>query len=548
MQHLDAKILTVVTLAAVLASLLARLLAWRFRRAMQALMQVAVADAAGPLAAGVSPTPPAPVPAPTPPTTPAVPQPLPVTLADNRRAAWRLSALLVLLTALVALGSAVVTLALPGFSTGLTLRRALVLALAQTWPVIPVLALLWRWPRGRTLAALAAWAVLAAGVLALNSDGAQPLRDGAVYLAVDASFAALWALLLCAGAAPRAIAPWLLLPVAAVLAGAVAGLDVLEAATVADGRVQDWQAWPAWLVWTVGHLGAWPTLALFTVLPLLALLWPARRLGQALADAWRRRWLSELLVLFTVLTGLALLQRALTSLSSTGGASLALLLPVLLVPPLVLLAAPRRPPGQPPGRVPVLLVLRVFQRDRAVAALFDRVIERWRLTGNTLLIAGTDLLERTLDADDLWAFIGRRLRGRFVLDSADLARRLGDLDLQADLDGRHRVNELYCHDRTWQTVLDALVARADVVLMDLRGFQKRNRGCAHELAVLARAPRLARVVVLVDGDTDLAAARAAAAGAPPGRFDWLDATGAAGADVVLPRLFVAPAAAGSARA
>ena len=109
------------------------------------------------------------------------------------------------------------------------------------------------------------------------------------------------------------------------------------------------------------------------------------------------------------------------------------------------------------ARAPVLLVLRVFQRDRAVSLLFDRVIERWRLTGNTLLIAGTDLLERTLDADDLWAFLGGRLRGRFVLGPADLAARLGELELRQDLDGRHRVNELYCHDGTWQLALQARV-------------------------------------------------------------------------------------------
>jgi len=516
MHHLDAKIFTVVTLAAVLASLLAHLLAWRFRRRMQALMQVAVGADAG------AATPPATPPQAGLPRTPAAP----VTLADNRRAAWRVSALLLLLTALVALASAVLTLQLPGMASGLSWRRALVLGLAQTWPAIPVLALLWRWPRGRTLAALAAWAVVVAGVMALNSDGAHTLRNAFVYIGLDAGFAACWALLLCAGAAPRAIAPWLLLPLVAVLAGAVAGLDVLERASAADA---------GWLPRLVGTLGAWPTLALAVLLPLAALAWPARRLGQALADAWRRRWLSELVVLFAVLSGLALLQRAITGLVSSGGLSLALLLPVLLVPPVVLAAAPR----PPAGRAPVLLVLRVFQRDRAVSALFDRVIERWRLTGNTLLIAGTDLLERTLDADDLWAFLGGRLRGRFVLGPADLAARLGELELRQDLDGRHRVNELYCHDGTWQLALQALVARADVVLMDLRGFQRRNRGCLHELQVLAEAPALWRVVVLVDGSTDLAAARQAAAAAPAGRFDWLDTTDAA---QVLPRLFQ-PAAA-----
>lgn len=525
MNYIDAKILTVVTLAALAASLLSRVLAWRYRKAMQAMMQAALPaghSSAAPTDARADP--PADPPAQAPSGASA-----PVTLADNRRAAIRVSALLLLLTLGVALASAAITLRLPGMGTDLTLRRAVVLGLAQTWPAIPVLALLWRWPRGRTLLALAAWALAAAAVMALNSDGSHPLRDAFVYLALDASFALLWALLLCAGGATRAIAPWLLLPLAAVLAAAVGGLDLLAAATDAGAL---------WLPRLVGTLGAWPTIALFALVPLLAFAWPARHLGQALAAAYRRRWLSELMVLFTVLTGLALLQRALTSLSSTGGQSLALLLPLALIPPVVWVASAL---GRPRGRPPTLLVLRVFQRDAAVSALFDLVIERWRLTGNTVLIAGTDLMERTIDADDIYAFLGRRLRTRFVLTPQDLAPRMADFEFARDPDGRHRVNEVYCHDQTWQLALDALVARADVVLMDLRGFQQRNRGCRYELGVLARAPRLARVAVLVDVATDLADAKRAAAGAPADRFDWIDTTHAGRrlARDVLARLFVA---------
>ncbi len=37
---------------------------------------------------------------------------------------------------------------------------------------------------------------------------------------------------------------------------------------------------------------------------------------------------------------------------------------------------------------------------------------------------------------------------------------------------------------------------AAVVLMDQRSFQAHNAGCRHALKVLARTPRLARVVVL----------------------------------------------------
>jgi hypothetical protein len=179
---------------------------------------------------------------------------------------------------------------------------------------------------------------------------------------------------------------------------------------------------------------------------------------------------------------------------------------------------------RPLGRSPTLLVLRVFQRDRAMRALFDRVIERWRLSGNTLLIAGTDLLERTLDAGDIFDFLDGRLAERFILSASEIPSRVAGFELEPDAEGRYRVNECYCHDSTWRDTLAALLACSDVVLMDLRSFQRRNEGCKFELGELARAPHLARVVVLTDARTDHAAAEEAAAAAPASRFLWLDAT------------------------
>jgi hypothetical protein len=163
----------------------------------------------------------------------------------------------------------------------------------------------------------------------------------------------------------------------------------------------------------------------------------------------------------------------------------------------------------------------VFQQDHNVQDLFDRVIERWRLSGNTVLIAGTDLLERTIDAEDIFTFIDGRLAERFVQSPPDVARRLADFDWQTDLEGRFRVNECYCHDSTWQHALAQLVHISDVVLMDLRNFVTQNKGCLHELQVLATTPGLQRAVVLINDQTQLPAAQAVAALAPDGRFVWL---------------------------
>jgi hypothetical protein len=177
-------------------------------------------------------------------------------------------------------------------------------------------------------------------------------------------------------------------------------------------------------------------------------------------------------------------------------------------------------PENPP---PTLLVLRVFQKDVQVETLFDRVIERWRHTGNTVLIAGTDLISRTLDPDDLFAFINRQLAGRFIASEAEIPQRIAEFDLRPDPDGRYRVNECYCFDTTWQGALRALVQASDVVLMDLRGFKPENRGCRFELGVLADAPDVRKVVLLYDVHTARDAAESDIAAAPSGRFVWLEA-------------------------
>ena len=129
-----------------------------------------------------------------------------------------------------------------------------------------------------------------------------------------------------------------------------------------------------------------------------------------------------------------------------------------------------------------------FNRTRRHAPCSTTSSERWRLSGNTVMIAGTDLADRTLDADDIFQFLDRKLAQRFIVSRADVARRTDAFDMMADIDGRYRVNECYCHHTTWQDALQALVRYSDVVLMDLRGFQAHNAGCRYSSPPL-RGPR-----------------------------------------------------------
>jgi len=204
-----------------------------------------------------------------------------------------------------------------------------------------------------------------------------------------------------------------------------------------------------------------------------------------------------------------------------GAGALAMYLPLLWIPMVMLIGDRWRPRRERP---PTLLVLRVFQQDGQTQSLYDQVVERWRLSGNTVLIAGTDLADRTLDADDIFRFLDRKLAGRFIVSPSDVPRRISELDMTTDMDGRYRVNKCYCHDTTWQDALQALVRCSNVVLMDLRGFHAHNAGCRYELTTLAQESRDLRVVVLTDERTDLTAAKEAVASGRQERFTWIEAS------------------------
>jgi hypothetical protein len=500
MDYSTGKLAFILILAVLLSCLAAWWVAHRYRVAMRRLMSAPAGPARGDAHAAAAKV-----------DDRAPPAPAPVSLADNRRAAMRLTLLLVGLSCLMALSSAGIWLALslePG--ERFAPKRAAVVALVHLWPVFPALGLLWRWSRVRLLGALALWCVLCFGVMLWRSVEPRPL-ELLLYLAIDIGPPLVLVALLCLGSATRAVAPWLLPPFVGLVWASVAGTDLL--AVLVAQRAPLLMPLASWL--TVNGV-----LLLFAFLPWLLAWWPLQRLGRALGRAYVRKQLSELLVLFTAVWAISQLTQALTVASSAGLAGLAMLLPLLWIPPVVRLAEQRRGPV---GRPPTLLVLRVFQHDAQVQDLFDHVIERWRLSGNTVLIAGTDLADRTLDAEDIFAFLGGTLGQRFIQTPADVAPRLAAFDLVADADGRFRVNECYCHDTTWQHALQALVQRSDVVLMDLRGFQAHNAGCRHELATLAQSARALRVIVLTDEQTDRAAALQAVALAPPARFEWLDA-------------------------
>lgn len=507
MQGHSGQLLFALQLGVLLAALASWLVASAYRRRMLGLMRDGPApDTAHADAAAVPTLPNWPI------APPAVAPRRSDLAAANRRATTR--ALLVLAGVCLLIGltqSWLAFLFVYNDSKGFTVRRVLVLGLVYAWPMVMAWGLLRRWSWARVLAGIGVYMLLMVGLVMLNSNAQQSLGRVAGWLGSVVLMPMVVALLISASGRIRAVAPYLL-PIFLLLSAA----STSALALLAQGA----QNPPAWIVHFVGLVGAWPAIVLLALAPWVLLAWPVWRLGLWLAQAYRAKRFSDLAYLLAAYWFVILAASALPALEGAGWLGFTQLLPWLWLP----LLARWLPRWLVPTAAPLtLLVLRVFQRDAAVETLFDRVIERWRLTGNTVLIAGTDLISRTLDPDDLFTFLNGRLGERFIASPSQVPQRLADFDLQPDPDGRYRVNECYCFDSTWQAALAALVQRADLVLMDLRGFQAKNAGCRHELGVLSQAANVHRVVLLHDARTDRVAAGNDIAAAPAGRFVWVDA-------------------------
>ena len=73
-----------------------------------------------------------------------------------------------------------------------------------------------------------------------------------------------------------------------------------------------------------------------------------------------------------------------------------------------------------------------------------------------------------MEPDEFFGFIRGRLGDRFVRTPSQVDAVINGLDRKRDPDGRFRVNELFCTEDTWRMAVASLMARAGVVLLDLR--------------------------------------------------------------------------------
>ena len=155
-----------------------------------------------------------------------------------------------------------------------------------------------------------------------------------------------------------------------------------------------------------------------------------------------------------------------------------------------------------------LLLLRVFKPSGRSQAFTDRFFAYWRFAAPVWMIAGPDLAGAYMEPDEFFKYLRGRLREHFIADPGEAARRVAALDRLRDPDGRFRVTEVYCTADTWQPTVLEMVARAGVILLDLREYAGTRLGTRYELTeVLRRAP-LQRVLVLVGSGDDVTGLRA----------------------------------------
>ncbi len=154
-----------------------------------------------------------------------------------------------------------------------------------------------------------------------------------------------------------------------------------------------------------------------------------------------------------------------------------------------------------------LLVLRVFSLKHESEKLFDMIRSYWLLNGPITLIAGHDLTASVVDIEDVLYLLTGRIKNRFNTTPLLIEKNKSKIDNIADIDGRYRVNEMYCTNTTWKSVLKNLIQSSNKVMMDIRTFTELNKGCAFEIKEIIYRVPLNNILFIANGKTDLKLAK-----------------------------------------
>jgi len=382
------------------------------------------------------------------------------------------------------------------------LSRWLVLTWSAAWPTLLVLGMLWAGDRR-----LQAWALcvylggLALICVRLAWVGTPPVVvgnvmvpgffQGLVYWAVAISWSPF--LLLFLNRKVRAVGPPLLLMALVACAGSVL-LQFAASTPVARKPLAQLLGWLPLFEWLFI-----PAIALAGMLLFAPFAWAAAALLRA---AHQAKWINDQTMVadsIWLAQSIVLAQSLVMSSGPAGWVGLGLFFVYKAISVLAMLPLAPVAHAREPSR---LLLLRVFRQRRRSERLFDLLGARWRFAGPIRMIGAPDLAGSTIDPDEILDFLAGRLRQRFILHPGDLQARIDAIDDRCDIDGRFRVTDVFCGNDTWQTAVRALMARSDLVAMDLRGFSAQNHGCLYELQALLDSVPCRRVALLVDAKTD----------------------------------------------
>jgi hypothetical protein len=149
----------------------------------------------------------------------------------------------------------------------------------------------------------------------------------------------------------------------------LAGLDALTYMAERESLLLKYLIAP--LEWLPRWSGVYLVFALFVLVSVIVAWWPVRILGRALGRAYSRKWLSDLLVVFTGVWAFALTDRALTLSTIAGAQAFAMYLPLLWIPAVMLLMDLRGFQAHNPGCRYELATLAQAPRELRVVALTD---------------------------------------------------------------------------------------------------------------------------------------------------------------------------------
>ena len=90
-----------------------------------------------------------------------------------------------------------------------------------------------------------------------------------------------------------------------------------------------------------------------------------------------------------------------------------------------------------------------------------------------------------------------RMKSNFVGHKGALENELANLEkYPVRLDNTFKEKPMSCYDNTWKLTVEELVKSASVVMMDLRGFSEKNKGCEYEVNLLLNRVHLDKILFL----------------------------------------------------